>query len=81
MRTASAGDTERGVDLYWLPLGADGHSVRLNGRIYEAIVSRLERRRACSLYHSALVIAVPEGRFVIEVGPPWAGGATTLPTR
>ena len=25
------------IDLYWLPLGAGGHFVRLNGRIYEAI--------------------------------------------
>ena len=23
------------VDLYWLPLGAGGHSVRLNGRVFE----------------------------------------------
>ena len=25
-----------GIDLYWLPLGAGGHSVRLNGKVYEA---------------------------------------------
>lgn len=42
------------VDLYWLPLGAGGHSVRLNGRVYEAIAARLERRPSCDLYHSAL---------------------------
>ncbi len=64
------------VDLYWLPLGAGGRSVRFNGLIYEAIMSRLERRQARALYHSALEVGVPEGRFVIEVGPPWAGGAT-----
>jgi hypothetical protein len=29
--------TGPGVDLYWLPLGADGHSVRLNGRIFEGV--------------------------------------------
>lgn len=23
------------IDLYWLPLGAGGHSVRWNGRLYE----------------------------------------------
>ena len=34
-----------GVDLYWLPLGAGGHSVRLNGRVYEAVAARLERGR------------------------------------
>ena len=27
------------IDLYWLPLGAGGWFVRLNGRIYEAIHS------------------------------------------
>jgi hypothetical protein len=26
-----------GIDLYWLPLGAGGNFVRLNGRVYEAI--------------------------------------------
>jgi len=29
------------VDLYWLPLGAGGHFVRLNGRLYEALDARL----------------------------------------
>jgi len=54
------------IDLYWLPLGAGGWFVRLNGRIYEAIRARLERRRPLDLYHSALEVRVPEGRFVIE---------------
>src|SRR5437764_15102428 len=58
-----------GVDLYWLPLGAGGHSVRLNGIVYEAVIARLERRRRCDLYHSALEIAVPDGRYVIEMTP------------
>jgi hypothetical protein len=57
------------VDLYWLPLGAGGHSVRLNGRVYEAVVARLERRARCALYHSALEVRVPDGRFVVEVAP------------
>lgn len=57
------------VDLYWLPLGAGGHSVRLNGLVFEAVASRLARRDACDLYHSALVVRVPEGRFVIEQAP------------
>lgn len=35
-----------GVDLYWLPLGAGGRSVRLNGRVYERVVAWLERREA-----------------------------------
>ena len=58
-----------GIDLYWLPLGAGGHSVRLNGRIFEVVAARWEGRPACDLYHSALVVQVPEGRFVIEQAP------------
>ena len=57
------------VDLYWLPLGAGGHSVRMNGKAYEACVSRLERRPRRDLYHSALVVGLPEGRFVVEQAP------------
>jgi len=58
-----------GIDLFWLPLGAGGHCVWWNGRIYEAIAARLARRRVCDLYHSALEVRVPEGRFVIESAP------------
>ena len=57
------------VDLYWLPLGAGGRFVRLNGRIYEALAARVRRRPACDLYHSALQIEVPEAKFVIEQAP------------
>jgi hypothetical protein len=57
------------VDLYWLPLGAGGHFVRLNGRVYEALVARVQRRRPCDLYHSALQVEVAEGTFVIEQTP------------
>ena len=63
------GESDPGVDLYWLPLGAGGHSVRLNGRVYEGVAARLGRRSPCDLYHSALVVRVPEGRFVIEQAP------------
>jgi hypothetical protein len=58
-----------GVDLFWLPLGAGGHSVRFNGIAYEAVLARLQRRAACDLYHSALEVHVPDGRFVIEMTP------------
>jgi hypothetical protein len=61
------------VDLYWLPLGAGGHSVRLNGRLYEAIVARLEHRSTRDLYHSALVVWVPDARYVVEQGPAGRG--------
>ena len=62
-------ESRPGVDLYWLPLGAGGHSVRLNGRVFEAIVARLEKRPTKDLYHSALIVTVPEGEFVIEQAP------------
>jgi len=34
------------VDLYWLPLGAGGHSVRLNGRVYEAALAEIGKQGA-----------------------------------
>jgi hypothetical protein len=61
------------INLYWLPLGAGGHSVRLNGRVYEAAAARLGHRQVRDLYHSALVVEVPAGRFVIETAPIRAG--------
>ena len=67
---AGAGDVTRAsIDLYWLPLGAGGHSVRWNGRFYEWLAARLARRPVCDLYHTALEVRVPEGRFVVEQAP------------
>lgn len=57
------------VDLYWLPLGAGGHLVRLNGRTYEAFAAWRAGRPRCDLYHSALEVTAPAGRFVVEVAP------------
>jgi hypothetical protein len=62
-------ESNLGVDLYWLPLGAGGHSVRLNGRVFEAVAARLDRRSPCDLYHSALIVRLPEGHVVIEQAP------------
>jgi hypothetical protein len=62
-------DSCSGVELYWLPLGAGGHSVRLNGRVYERLDAWLERREALALYHAALRVELPEGSFVIEQAP------------
>jgi hypothetical protein len=64
------GEVRPGVDLFWLPLGAGGHFVRLNGRVFEAAVARLEHRSTSDLYHSALAVRVPEGTFVIEMAWP-----------
>jgi hypothetical protein len=60
------------VDLYWLPLGAGGHFVRLNGVLYEGLVARLERRERRQLYHSALEVHLGRERYVIEVAPVWS---------
>ena len=30
-------DTSASVDLYWIPLGAGGHSVRLNGHVSQVL--------------------------------------------
>jgi hypothetical protein len=67
--TASTTDRAVGTELYWLPLGAGGRSVRVNGRVYEGLLALAERRRPRDLYHSALVVNAPAGRFVIEVTP------------
>lgn len=59
------------VDLYWLPLGAGGHVVRWNGRLYEAVVARRERRQPLDLYHAALEVSLGGDLFVIESAPAW----------
>jgi len=57
------------VELYWLPLGAGGHFVRLNGLVYEAFDAAIHRRGRCDLYHSALEVRVSSSRYVIEQTP------------
>lgn len=59
------------VQLYWLPLGAGGHSVRWNGRIFEWIVARCEHRAPCALYHTAIEVRIGPDRHVIEMAPVW----------
>jgi len=67
------------AELYWLPLGAGGHSVRYNGRVYEALAAAFGRRARRDLYHAALEVSLPEGSFVIEMTPVPRG--TTRPER
>ena len=61
-----------GVLLYWLPLGAGGHFVRWNGRLYEALAARRDHRAARDLYHSALEVRLGTDRYVIEMAPVWS---------
>jgi hypothetical protein len=60
------------VDLYWLPLGAGGHSVRVNGLVYEAVCARVEHRPRCALYHSALQVRCDRHAYAIEMAPVWS---------
>jgi hypothetical protein len=61
--------TPGAVDLYWIPLGAGAHVVRLSGKLYEAINAFISHRPRCALFHTALEVGVPDGRFVIESAP------------
>ena len=70
MGIVPTGDESSGsVDLYWIPLGAGARVVRFSGRVFEALSALVQRRARCDLYHSALEVRVPEGRFVIEQAP------------
>src|SRR4051812_12288720 len=62
-------EAEGSIDLYWIPLGAGAHVVRMSGKLFEAFAALIGRRPRCALYHSALVVRVPEGRFVVEQAP------------
>ncbi len=62
------------VEIVWLPLGAGGRSVRINGRIFEAAAAAHQHRPATDLYHSALVVHLEGVRFVVEMTPAWGGG-------
>jgi hypothetical protein len=57
------------VDLYWIPLGAGGHSVRFNGRVFEAIAAAHQHRPRRDLYHVALVAGVDGEDYTIELAP------------
>jgi len=65
MSTSSAAT----VDLYWIPLGAGGHSVRFNGRVYEALKAARQHRRRYDLYHAALTVELDDDRYTIEIAP------------
>ena len=57
------------IDLYWLPLGAGGHSVRMNGRVFEAVQAWRTNRPRAALYHAALEVESDGTRLVIEFAP------------
>lgn len=59
------------IDLYWIPLGAGGHVVQLNGRLYEALVAWRQHRSRQQLYHAALEVVDHGRRYSIEMAPAW----------
>jgi hypothetical protein len=59
------------IELFWIPLGAGGRSVRFNGKVYEALAAARTRRPRRDLYHAALVVDVDGGQYTIEVAPSW----------
>ncbi len=75
MRDSGSTGASGRVDLYWLPLGAGDRFpvVRWNGRLYEALAARRERRAACDIYHAALEVSLDGERFVVEMAPAWQG--------
>lgn len=65
------------VDLYWIPLGAGGHSVRFNGRVFEAIDAARHHRPRCDLYHAALIVTLDGEQYTIELAPAWDANAAS----
>jgi hypothetical protein len=63
--------TDAWIDLYWLPLGAGGHCVRWNGRVYERLAAWHQHRPTCDLYHSALQIHFEDTTYAVKMGPVW----------
>jgi hypothetical protein len=57
------------VDLFWIPLGAGGHSVAVNGRAFEAIEAVVQHRERRALYHAALVAHLGGEPYAIERAP------------
>jgi hypothetical protein len=50
----------------------------MNGRIYEALAAWRNKRARYKLYHSAMVVTLPSGKFVIEQAWPMPRGDRKL---
>jgi hypothetical protein len=62
------------IELYWIPVGADGNpAVRWGGRLYEWFSARRAHRTARPLFHSALLVRPDaETSYAIEMAPVWS---------
>lgn len=63
------GSGRAAVDLYWIPLGAGGHCVHFNGKVFEALEAARQHRVRDDLYHAALIVHVDGERYTIELAP------------
>ena len=66
------------VDLFWLPLGAGGHFVRWNGRLYEWWSAWREHRAQADLYHCGLAVPLDSISYAVEMGPVWNVGGVEV---
>ncbi|MGF1598409.1 MAG: hypothetical protein ACFCVK_16005 [Acidimicrobiales bacterium] len=57
------------VELYWIPLGAGNPVVQASGRVFERLSAWRHHRQPFDLYHVALQVQAPQGRFAIEQAP------------
>jgi hypothetical protein len=62
------------VLVWWLPRGAGGWFVRANGRVYERACAWRDGRAPRPLFHAALEMRVPAGRFIVENAWPIPNG-------
>ena len=60
---------EAGADLMWIPLGAGGQVLGLNGKVFEALSALVQRRPRLDLCHAALEVAAGGASYVIELAP------------
>lgn len=64
------------LDLHWLPLGAGGRSVRVNGRVFEALAAAREHRPRRDPYHAALTAHHDVwGRDELRAGEMWTSNS------
>ena len=63
------------IRLWWLPVGAGGHVVIRTSRWWELWRSLRDRRGPRPLFHAALEILAPDGRYAVEMAPAWGRGA------
>ncbi|MFT3662443.1 MAG: hypothetical protein QM809_13975 [Gordonia sp. (in: high G+C Gram-positive bacteria)] len=66
-------NSESGVVLWWLPVGAGGHVAVRTSRWWELLRARREHRRPAPLFHAALEVSAAGDRYVIEMAPAWGG--------